>query len=573
MKLLRTTVAVAALCLSASASLAAGLSAQVNTGQVAQGDSFQLVLTAKQATAAPDLSPLSQNFDVLGTSQSSQTQIINGQRSQSVSWIVTLAPQSTGALTIPAIHAGALSSDPLQVQVLDASQMPKLQGTTGISLSATIDQGDHYQFQEIPLTVRIETAQPLQSAELIAPTGDFELTQTGQDRQSRITRNGQPITVIERDYLLRPDTTGGLTIPAFTLKGTVPDGAGRRSAVSSPFGGRDPFAMMDQMMARMGRPGGMTSPFGSMFQSGKPFVARSDALTLDVLANPNAGTSDWFLPAKAVELHEVWQPETPSFREGEAVTRKISVLALGARPEQLPNLSFADPDGARIYMDTVDTDMVETPEGTVARRDFSLSVVPTRGGQVTLPEIAVDWLDTASGETKVATLPAQTISVEGTVPAAATQSVAPRAVPTQSAQSYGPVSLGLSGLAFLAAFGTGLVLFRRRRRTSRPVDINSRRDKAHVLKTLRNAASASDQSAFYQGLLELRALSDPQERTQIDTALAQLDRAAYAPEQSHVSTDLRKLLKTLSVRRSSKGGLFRRTSTDTLPALYPRNVT
>ncbi|NIZ12035.1 BatD family protein [Phaeobacter sp. HF9A] len=571
MKLLKTTVAVAALCLNVSAAWAAGLSAQVNSTQLAQGDSFQLVLTARQATSAPDLTPLEQDFDVLGTSQSSQTQIINGQRSQSVSWIITLAPHTTGALTIPVLHAGALSSDPLKVQVLDASQLPKLQGTTGISLSTKIDPGDHYQFQEIPLTVRIETAQPLQSAELIAPTGDFELTRTGPDRQSQITRNGQPITVIERDYLLRPDSTGTLTVPAFTLKGAVPGGTGRRGAFSSPFGGGDPFAMMDQMMARMGRPGGMGmgSPFADMFQSGKPFVARSDALTLTVLANPHAGTSDWFLPAKAVELRATWQPETPNFREGEAVTRKISLLALGARPEQLPNLSFTDPAGARLYVDNVDTDMVETPDGTAARRDFSLSIVPTRGGQVTLPEISVEWLDTASGETKVATIPAQTISVEGTPPAAATQSLAPSATPAPAARPNTAVELGLSGFALLAALGAGLVLYRRGRRSSPPAKAKPSRNKAQVLKTLAKAASASDQRAFYQGLLDLRALTDPQERVQIDTALAQLEQAAYAPAQSQKPTDLRKMLKSLTLRHPIKDRLARRTRTDTLPALYP----
>ena len=130
---------------------------------------------------APDLLPLYQDFNVLGTSQSSQTQIINGRRSQSQSWIVSLSPKTQGTVTIPSLSAGTLISDPLTLNVLDASQLPKSQGIGGISVSAAIDDGSHYVFQEIPLKVRIETAFPLQQAQLIVPTGDFELTKTGED--------------------------------------------------------------------------------------------------------------------------------------------------------------------------------------------------------------------------------------------------------------------------------------------------------------------------------------------------------------------------------------------------------
>lgn len=580
MKVMKTTLAATALCLSVTGAWAAGLTAHVNTNQVAQGDSLKLVLTTQgPATSAPDLGPLARDFEVLGASQSSQTQIINDQRSQSISWIVTLSPQTTGAITIPSLSAGALSSDPLTVQVVDASQLPKLQGTVGIALSATIDDGQHYQFQEIPLTVRIETAQTLQSAQLIVPTGDFELTQTGQDRQSQITRAGQSIAVVERDYLLRPQSTGELTIPPFTLKGAVNDPNQRRSPPASPFGssfgGRDPFAMMDQMMARMGGMGGMGSPFGSMRNTGQPFAARSDAITFDVLANPNAGSADWFLPAKAVEMRSEWMPETPTFRDGEAVTRKISILALGARPEQLPDLRFDEPTGARIYVDDIATDMVETAEGTVARRDFSLSIVPTQGGVVTLPEIKVDWLDTASGETNTATLPAQTVSVE------ATGSIAPVAqAPAQSLQNSGeqvapdvttdPIRLfAVMGGGFFLILGPVLFMLNRKVFDKKP-DVRSVSSQPTTLRDLCKAAANGDRDRFYAKLLELRAQPHGFAPLRIEDAIGVLEGARYAPAGEAGAVDLSGLLKTLTkgaIRQSARLGWARG---DTLPALYPQ---
>ncbi|WP_306929917.1 BatD family protein [Agrobacterium larrymoorei] len=147
---LKTTVSAAALSIAlAVPAFAAGLSARVDSGTVAQGDTFQLTLTTNgQADANPDLTPLQKDFDILGTSQSSSTQIINGKRSQSESWIVSLSPKSTGTLEIPAINAGSLSSAPVAIKVVDAGSMPKATGTSAINLSATLKDGSPFLFQE-----------------------------------------------------------------------------------------------------------------------------------------------------------------------------------------------------------------------------------------------------------------------------------------------------------------------------------------------------------------------------------------------------------------------------------------
>merc|ERR1711969_512815 len=120
-----------------------------------------------------------------------------------------------------------------------------------------------------------------------------------------------------------------------------------------------------------------------MFDTGKPFSVRSDPIKLTVRADPNAGSGPqhWFLPAKDVRLSAEWTPAHPVFKEGEAASRRVSLLALGASAVQLPDLTFENTDGARIYLDDVQTGEDQTTEGTVARKDFLLSVVPTRGGE------------------------------------------------------------------------------------------------------------------------------------------------------------------------------------------------
>ncbi|MGY0398679.1 MAG: BatD family protein [Ostreibacterium sp.] len=379
-------------------SFAIGLTARLNTPTVVEGDTFRLTLSTKENTPTPDLAPLKTDFTIVGTAQSTSISNINGKMTRSNSWIISLSPKKVGRLSIPKIHAGKVSSKALSINVVDTAHAPKSTGASqGINLVVRLNgYGDKfYQFQEIPLTVRVETDKNFLQASLLSPeSSDFELTPHGQDRNSKLTQKGRVINVIERDYLLRPQVSGKLTLLPFTLQGAMPDN-NRQTPFDTLFG---------------------QSP--GMMQRGKAFVKRSNSLTIAVSANPNASTGEWFLPAKKVALQAQWQPKNPTFKQGQSVTRKIRLLALGARAEQLPKLSFHNVDGAKIYLDDDRTDMKDTPNGTQALREMTLSIIPTRGGQVALPKIMVKWLNTNTGKTETAVLPEQTIEVIGHLPIA-----------------------------------------------------------------------------------------------------------------------------------------------------------
>jgi hypothetical protein len=131
-----------------------------------------------------------------------------------------------------------------------------------------------------------------------------------------------------------------------------------------------------------------------MFAPTRTVTAVSDPLTLSVAETPG-DASGWVLPAAHVELREVWQPDPPVFRVGEAVTRKVQVLALGAHGEQIPDLAMPDIPGARVYFEGSEARSVPTGQGTAAAREFTWSIVPTTGGTLTLPDLSVDWFDTS----------------------------------------------------------------------------------------------------------------------------------------------------------------------------------
>ena len=581
------TIALAAAVTAAGISpalLAAGLDARVNARKVAVGDNFQLILSTRDPqAAAPDLTPLEKDFAVQGTSQSMQTSIINGRKSAQQSWIITLAAKHTGELTIPAISAGAVSSDSTSVEVVDISEMPKAVGADGISVTVSLaDQSQHYIYQEIPLTVRMEIRQPVQQATLIAPQSpDYELTQNGEDRLVQ----GQGVNIIERDYLLRPQTSGELTVGPFVLQGEVADARQARSPFSGfPF---DRSAMLQQF------------GFGGMFSQGKPFKVRSDATGLQIAGNPDAAAGSWFLPARAVKIEASWEPQNPVFRVGEAISRKISLLALGARPEQLPDLNITGTEDVKLYPDDSRVHQVQTAEGTVARRDTLISVVPTVAGEIRLPEVRVSWLDTGTNEQKEAVLPAQTITVEGV--AGEAQTTPATVLPAKPEVTTGtgkaePASAAPDVFALLkdkryeaAALAVLLLLtlaiIRQRKRPARREPLADKvegHQAGHTVKTtpsspvadkeavqleaLRKAIREGDNRQIYIALLSwMRWRQQPQMNAELNREIVALEAAVFAAEGTpgvvYDSSNLSRILKTLSApaKRSS----------EKLPPLYP----
>jgi len=379
----------------------AGISARVDTNEISFGKSFILHLQtdSPMTSAVIDLSPLQRDFNILGNNRSWQTNIINGVETNITGWEIILSPKSKGKLTIPALKSGNETSQPIIINVVDSARnsAPPDAGTDGISISMTADGKSHYVQEEIPVTVRITTGNNILQASLEEPAANgFILTQQGEDKVSSFTRNGRKISVIKRQYLLEPLKSGSLTVPPITLQAVVSNPAGNRSPFQDIFG---------------------NSLFGSNFfngimDQGQQVTARSRPLQLNIKARPGQ-SKGWFLPAKKVVLTSEWMPKNPVFHIGKTITRTIRLSALGALKEQLPDINVTTAEGARVYLDQSKDKSVNTPEGIVAIREYSTSVIPTGKGRITLPAIRVKWWDTVADIERVAVLPAETFFIKG----------------------------------------------------------------------------------------------------------------------------------------------------------------
>jgi hypothetical protein len=416
--------------------LAGDLRASVDRRQVQEGDTVTLniEMAGIGASGSPDLSPLKQDFDVLETSSGTQIRIVNGSRSDTTSWRVTLAPKRTGVLTIPAISLGPDSTPPLTLTVSPAPQGATSGMGDDIFVELEVGEGGQAQTegvlvqQQVPLTVRLYTARPLIGGDLSEPrVDDAVIAKLGEDLQYQTQRQGRDYQVVERRYSLSPEKSGELRIPPVVFKGSVraPQAQGQRRGIGGPFDdlGLDRFFQAPDLDRFFGNAFGRSDPFG-MFERGEPVRAQSNGVDLKVRARPEGLDGAQWLPAQGLTITDSWGQNPPQLRVGEPVTRTLTLTAKGLVGAQVPEVGLPAVDGLRIYPEKTEAETRTDGETVFGVSRQTYTIIPSRAGALTIPEIRVPWWDTGSQREQVATLPAWSLHAEG-----AGQTEAPRQAP------------------------------------------------------------------------------------------------------------------------------------------------
>lgn len=401
-------IAIALLATALSLPASAAINAWLDHNQIGPNDTVQLTLQHDgQTNAQPDLAPLKQDFDVLGTSTSTNVQIVNGKMSAQTQLNLSLSPKHGGTLRIPALQWDGQSSPPLSLTV--SAKAPAGGANTGtgnaaagnvahIFLNATTDQKQPYVQAAVTLTVRLYVDQPLYQASLeLQPSNDVLIQQVGQDSRSSAIRNGHNYQVIERKYLLFPQHSGRIRLDGPVLHAQVAD-----ANSNSPFGS-DPF--FSNFFGQ--------NPLAGMVNATKPILVRSDPIVLDVRPRPTSGTGHGWLPAQKVTLQETWQPNGGAIHAGDPITRHLHLSAQGLTASQLPDLSVIMPlpAGIRAYPDQPKLDTGVQGDGVIGTRDQDIALIAARSGRYTIPAMHLYWWDTIHNLQREINLPARTIDV------------------------------------------------------------------------------------------------------------------------------------------------------------------
>ncbi|MFK3943968.1 BatD family protein [Pseudomonas monteilii] len=464
----RLGVLLACLCVCLTVQAQSLFQASVDRTRVDAGETFELTLESQDVTqfGKPDLGALDADFDVRSTRQLNSLHTLDGETRASTRWIITLLPRRSGSLQIPALHLGQASTQPIDLQVLQADPS-HVGGAAPVFLEAALDSDDVYVQAQTVLTVRVYHSVSLYDDSTLSPpqVEDAKLEPLGDSRTFEKDIDGVRHGVIETRYALYPQRSGSLDIAPLTLTATAADTEGADAGTA---------------------------------RGGRQVQARSLPLRLHVRPIPASYPADTpWLPARSLTLEEHWNPDPALQRTqvGDSLTRSISLRAEGLSSAQLPALPATEVAGLRRYPDQPQLRNDIGERGMIANREEREALVPVRAGELALPAQDVVWWNTREDHLEHSNLPARTLTVLDN-PALTGDA------PVNSAGT--PVHLWpwqlATGLLVLSNLLVGVLWWRARSRPAVARPVQSGPSPRSLLDDLKRACQANDPQATRQAL-------------------------------------------------------------------------
>ena len=408
---------------------AADVQATLDRTRVELGETVTLNLRSQSGgmVQTPDLSALSRDFAVLGSSSNTSISIINGRRSAQVTVGVALRPLHTGTLRIPPLSFAGGTTSALELQVVEPDPNAAASGRKDVFLEAVVDPADGYVGQQRVYTLRLFFAADLTNGALEDPQlAGVDVRRLGNEINYQAERGGRRYNVIERRYALTPQREGRLDIPPVAFQG-------------------DMVSMADP---------------NAFFGSGTPVSASSPGVSINAKAAPSQASRTTWLPARDLNLALDGGPSHGDLRVGQPLNLVMSVQATGLPYEALPALSLPTMDGATVYPDKPVNATHVDGQWLVGRRQQGFAIVPNRPGTLTIPETTLTWWNVVTDQPEVARIPAQTFTVLPAAGAAPSQaSVVPQPSSTrETTPTPSPAAMSTTPWRWIALGSIGLWL-------------------------------------------------------------------------------------------------------------------
>lgn len=391
MRTLFRLVSIGFLLLLGHTAIAQEVEVSVDRTELARGETltFTIRVYEQRQGMQLDLTPLTENFDVLGTRTSSQIRSINGAVESWTDYIVTLFPLSEGTLQIPALAINNASTEAIDISV--SNQGPRSnQSSEELFLEIEVNKDSVYVQEQLLFSVRlfytINGIRNPQFTELEMPDSVIQLI--GSPNQYEKLIDGVRYGVYEKRYVIFPQRSGPLEIPDILFRGEVTDGSSN-------------FVFRNLNTRRV--------------------TAFIDGITVDIKERPSAAlNSEIWLPVSNLSLEESWSSELDELQVGDTVIRTVTMTADGLDGAVLPPFLEDEIQGVNQYPDPADIQRTFVDGSIVGTRVETVSIVPTDSGFIEIPEISIPWWNINTDQQEVTVVPATRVAIatiEGEVPA------------------------------------------------------------------------------------------------------------------------------------------------------------
>ena len=356
----------------------------LDRGEIRENETFRLKIVVQSPSTlanALTLDFLPEELERLSLQQFNNSTMIDGKFHSEMGWEVKLLARQAGTYTVPATKFGSETADSFTIRILPAiDELKEDNSPAKVKLRAALNLEEVYVQQQLILTVRIYRSVVTRHESLTLPkaTGAV-LEQLGDDRTFEMVQGNTSYRVVERQFAIFPQQSGELLIEPMTYTATILD----ENQSSNPWG-----------LSRT-----------------KPISLSTPQYKVTVKPKPVAAEEPW-LPATNLKLEANWLPANQTFEVGTPATLEFKIKGTGLLQTQLPNITFPEVDGVKIYRDTPEFQQLINRLGVTSHHIEKLAIVPSQSGEVSIPEVRIPWWNTVTDKQDYAVLPPMTIEVK-----------------------------------------------------------------------------------------------------------------------------------------------------------------
>ncbi|WP_086773571.1 BatD family protein [Vibrio coralliirubri] len=507
---------------SSFSALAANAVASVSHNSVTKDEVFLLRVATdeKVSSDALDLTALQQDFYVGTPSFGSSMRIVNGSRSVSSEWNISLAPLRLGKIQIPSFDIEGAKTKPITINVAVNKAAPTQHDMAEFQLNLSKNSLYPQEVAELDVKLIIK-ADPrrLQDPKIAPPSSPgLDVEPIGESKQFQDVLNGQEVTVVQQSFRISSQKAGQFKLNGPKLTGAVVYSTNNSSTTR-------------------------------LFQLDTPV----ETLDVTVKEVPKGYQGEW-LPTSNFKLIQQWSDSqgnqlgnsngleggnpTIEMEAGDSLTRTITMTASNLTQHQLPKLNITYPKSVRVYEEKPQFGTTQSGDAVVVYKQV---LIPKEAGHISLPDVSQAWFNTdlQSEQTSKAqglelAVKASDRAASSTPPVTATpaQQASPTVVTVDSPGIW-PYLTALFAVLWLISSAMAFYFWSRRGVTTKPTRIVERQ--SDIAEALIEALKAKDgvmtRTLFEQWQAENPDLSDETIEV-IETELTKLNQSLYAEADS-----------------------------------------
>ena len=352
--------------------------ATVDKNQITLEDSVQLSITiiGTQNTPPPEL-PSLPNFRITSGGTSSSTQIVNTERSISITHNYRLTPMNIGQFTIGPARIRANKkvyvTQPINILV-KKSTSPIQIGNRPVFLESAVSKKEAYVGEQLIYSFKLFNRVEAKNFDLNMPFGAsyFQKEELGKAKSYQSVVNGIQYHVQEISVALFPIKTGKAEIPPATLEFDIyhrPQNRSNRGAFSQFF----------------------NDPFFSQRTRAEHKVLRTKPISIEILPLPTKGKPE-DLKNTIGSFNIISDLGKDDLEVGDTTTLTITVSGNG----NLRGVSFPEPDLKKlfkVYPDQPEFNQTVIGNQITGKKVFKFALVPLKPGAAKLPAFTFSYFD------------------------------------------------------------------------------------------------------------------------------------------------------------------------------------